>query len=253
MMSLSWFFGDGVLKLENLSIWRVLLASAVVVVVVVAIVFLGWVLCRVAAVFRKWMTALGESRAAQFAAETGNIREDKAYDLHFLHRKGFVQASGTGQSITEIYAEVKNLIGKRLHIVIKPGTCFVADGRHQNMVTRSAHSLTIDPYGMERFQVKVSCLNANRPIPGGGDRFSDVARVTDDLARFLEASEKADPEVVQAGIWALTDAYSGTDVQRRLVMRGHFDLRGRPTPAISDSQIEEARRILNRLRIRHNL
>lgn len=37
--------------------------------------------------------------------------------------------------------------------------------------------------------VNAACINANLPIPGESARFYGVRRVSDDLARFLEASQ----------------------------------------------------------------
>ena len=93
-------------------------------------------------------------------------------------------------------------------------------------------------------------MNAEAPIPGERDRFYGVARVSDDLARFLEATTDVDPMVVQAGVWALTDGYSAQDVQSRLIARDQF---GHTRQAVSDAQTAEAGRILDSLGIRHNL
>ncbi len=247
MRLLNWLFRDGMVTIEGLIIWRAVLAIAVLMV---TILLMRWFLRRLARVFQRWGKALRERRTERLTARAAEIQEDTPYDLLFLHEKGFVRARGTGRSITEIYAQVENLIRKRLNIVIKPGTYFVSSGSHQNMVTRTEESFTIYPCTTRDLHIKASCINAEAPIPGGRDRFYGVAWVSDDLARFLEASKDADPMVVQAGVWALADGYSGHDVQSRLVAQDQF---GHTRQAVSDAHIAEARRVLNRLGMRHNL
>jgi len=221
-----------------------------VLAVAILIVILLLVRRRLARVFNRWGNALKERRIERLTAMAVDIHEDTPYDLLFLHEKGFVRARGTGQSITKIYAEVENLIRKGLNVVVAPGTYFVSSGIHQNMVTRKEDTFTLSPCSKLNFEIQAACINANSPIPGKSDRFYGVARVSDDVARFLEATSNADPMVVQAGVWALTDGYSGHDVQTKLFSQDQF---GNRRPAVSDAQIAEARRILNRLGIRHHL
>ncbi len=247
MKLLDWLFGNGAMALENLSVWRTLLVLAIVVI---AIVLLRWLFRRVAAVFRRWDDALKKRRIDRLTARATDIQEDEHYDLMFLHAQGFVRVCGTGRSITEVYVEVENLIRKRIHVMIMPGTYFMASGVHQNMVTRTEYILTVYPCGTERVAIKAACINAGRPIPGTQDRFYGVARVSDKISRFLEATKEADPMVAQAGVWALTDGYSAHDVRSRLIARDQY---GTTRQAISDSHIAEARRILNSLGIRNNL
>jgi len=100
------------------------------------------------------------------------------------------------------------------------------------------------------FITPASCINASRPIPGEKDLFLGVARVSDDLVRFLNMTKFADPMTVQAGVWAITDGYRQADVQARLVSRNSH---GETHPAISDNQVAEARRLLDALGISHKL
>ena len=147
-------------------------------------------------------------RVERLTAEAAELNEGKEYDLFFLHSKGFVRARGMGQSITRIYGEIENLIGKKLLVVIKPGTYFISSGGHQNMATTTQYKFTLYPCATEHLGIDAVCINANRPIPGKRDRFYGVARVSDKVARFLEASMNEDPMVIQSGVWTLTDGYS---------------------------------------------
>ena len=200
--------------------------------------------------FKEWQAERLRRRTEKLTEKAAQLEEGKEYDLLFLHSKGFVRARGTGQSITRIYGEIENLIAKKLQIVIKPGTYFVARGNCQNMVTREYYSVTLHPTSTQRVTIDAACINANLPIPGEQDRFYGVRRVSDDLARFLEASKRADPMTVQAGVWALTDNYSGSDVKNHLILTDQY---GNRRQAVSDRNIEEARRILKELGIRSNL
>lgn len=183
-------------------------------------------------------------------ARLSKLDEKEEYDLFFLHKENFVRARATGQSITEIFAEVENLFRKKIHVVIKPGTYFVAKGNHQNMVTRREYRFDLYPLDTEDIGVDAACINADLPIPDETGRFYGVKKVSSDLARFLEASTNEEDMTVQAGVWALTDNYSGYDVKEHLVTRDQY---GNTSKAVSDYNIEKARRILNELGIRHNL
>lgn len=178
------------------------------------------------------------------------LNESEEYDLIDLYQWGFVLTRGTGQTITHINAEVQNRTDKTLRVIIRPGTYFVSSGAHQNMVTRTEHRFRLYGTATETVYVPASCINAESPIPGGHDRFSGVAKVSDNLTRFLERAGGEDPMVIQAGVWALTDNYSQYEVQHKLMARSS---QGDTRPAISDDQVARARRILNELRIPNRL
>ena len=200
--------------------------------------------------FRHWQAARNELRIEQLTAKAAELRDDQEYDLVFLFDRGFLRAKATGQSITRISAEVENLVRRRLRVVVSPGTYFVSSGSHQNMVTRREYKLTLSPCSSQRISLDAACINANLPIPVETHRFGGVKRVSDDLARFLEAARDADPMVVQAGVWALTDRYTKQQVQSRLVSR---DGLGNTRQAISDEQVARAAQILDGLGISHGL
>lgn len=231
-------------------VWNVVGPLLVLALFIGSLLLLWRLVRRVAKAMRGWAAAAEERRILALTATAADLKEDQPYDLIFLHQRGFVRVRGTGQSITEISGQVENLIKKRLHVVVKPGTYFVSSGSHQNMVTRTECTFTLYSCSTERIAIKASCINAERPIPGESDHFYGVARVSDDLSRFLAATGDADPMVVQAGVWALTDNYSGHDVQRKLFARDQF---GNTRQAVSDAHIAEARRALNRLGIRNRL
>jgi hypothetical protein len=200
--------------------------------------------------FKAWQKARWQRRTEKLTARAASLDEGKTHDLLFLHQQGFVRARGMGQSITRIHGEIENLIARPLRVSIRPGTYFVARGNCQNMVTRQECTVTLYPTSTARVAIDAACINASLPIPKDKDRFYGVRRVSDDLARFLEATRDADPMVVQAGVWALTDNYSGHDVQHHLVVQ---DERGNRRQAVSNDDIETARRILRELGIRSRL
>lgn len=189
-------------------------------------------------------------RLEEFQVEMSNLDENKEYDLVFLHGKGFVKARGAGQSITRIYGEIENLVDKKLQVVIKIGTYFIARGNYQNMVTRETYRIILYPKSTKSVAINAACINANRPIPNEKNQFYGVHRVSDNLARFLEASVNANSMTVQAGVWALTDNYSGINVKNHLVLQDQY---GNKRQAVSDQDIEAARKILSNLGIRNRL
>jgi hypothetical protein len=200
--------------------------------------------------FKRWQAARQEKRVEKLTALAADLDEAQQHDLLALHQRGFVRAKASGQSITRIYADVENLIRKRLRVVVSPGTYFLSAGSHQNMVTTANYTFVLSPRGKEHLSINAACINANRPVPGARDRFNGVNKVPENVARFLVEARNADPMAIQAGVWTLTDGYSAHQVQRHLVARDRY---GNTHQAVSDAHIAEARRILDRLGIRHNL
>ena len=192
--------------------------------------------------------------------ELAGLPTDQDIDLVLLFNKGFVRAQATGQTITGIDARVESLVGRRLRVVVSAGTYFVSlrggstgggnSGGHQNMVARRPCSFSLEGGESRRFHVEAACINASLRIPGEEDGFHGVARVPEKVARFLEASRESHAMVVQAGVWALTDGYSGAQVQQHLVGR---DRNGNVRQVVTEAHIAEARRLLDGLRIRHGL
>lgn len=200
--------------------------------------------------FKQWRRARKERRIDRLTEQAADLDEIRQYDLLFLHERGFVQARGSGQSITRVYAEIENLIRKKLRVVVAPGTYFVSRGGHQNMATTSEYTFTLYPCGTERVGISAACINADRPIPGVKDKFHGVARVPDGVARFLAASRSEDPMVIQAGVWTLTDGYTREAVINHLIARDRY---GNTTHPITDRHCDQAQAILDRLGLAHRL
>lgn len=201
---------------------------------------------RVSGWAKRWLRS-GQERLNRKAAA---LPEDKVLDLVFLHEQGFVQARATGHSITRVYGEVHNRVSRRLRVRALPGTCFVARGSHQNMVTRCPFRFTLEPGATATMGIEASCLNAARPIPRDTDRFDGVRLAPEPVVRFLEAAQRLDAMTVQAGVWALTDDYTERDVQQRLVQRDRF---GPHLPAVTADQVDDARDLLGRLGLPNRL
>lgn len=178
------------------------------------------------------------------------LNEEREYDLIFLYQKGFVRAGATGQTITQIYGDIENIIDKKLKVIIDIGTYFVAKGNFQNMATTTKYSFTLLPYSTEKISINAACINANLPIPGDQDRFDGVKKVPEKVSCFLKEARNSKPMVIQAGIWAITDNYSGDEIKFRLVSRDQY---GESHQAVSDLEIIEARRILESLNIPNRL
>jgi hypothetical protein len=189
-------------------------------------------------------------------------------DIVLLYKQGLIAAKGTGQSITDIQASVTSRVTIPIKVRIPHGTYFVSSGNHQNMVTRREYELELPPKQTRQISVPAACINANLPVPKDSDKFSGVARVSDNLARFLQAAEGEDAMTIQAGVWAITDRYSRSMIQSHLRVRrfstrmGSMGRMGIPSsfgsssddgPAVSERQIDRAKGILDKLGIRHRL
>jgi hypothetical protein len=202
------------------------------------------------ALVKQWQAARKERRIEMLTAKAHHITEDKQYDLLYLYQEGVIRIRGTGQSITKVYADVENLIRKRLSVAISPGTYFVSSGGHQNMATTAKYIFTVGPCSTQHFDVNAACINADRPIPGKDDHFQGVSRVPDNVVRFLEASLSQDPMVIQAGVWTLTDNYSRYRVINHLIQKDHD---GNTSHPITNEHCDKAQEILDTLGIPHHL
>jgi len=183
-------------------------------------------------------------------------------DLVELARLGLVQATGTGQSITGIKADIRSRVNIPLKVAVLHGTYFVSQGNHQNMATRREYDFQLSPMGNERINVPAACINASLPVPKESDRFAGVSRVPDTVRRFMEAAEGEEAMVIQAGVWTLTDGFSRARIQsslRRVPKTSSGPIttlssRGLDSvPAISNQQIDRAKSILDSLHIKHHL
>jgi hypothetical protein len=78
-------------------------------------------------VFKNWLQGRRDRKSE--ALPDGYI------DIVDLYKKGFVFAKGTGQSITDITAEIGSRVRKPLKVTVSHGTYFVSRGNHKNKVT----------------------------------------------------------------------------------------------------------------------
>lgn len=181
---------------------------------------------------------------------------DGAIDIVNLYKSGFITARATGQTITDIRAEVTSRVNVPLKVVISHGTYFVSRGNHQNMVTRRKYEIALSPMEKREIRIPASCINASLPIPNENDHFNGVSRVSKSLCRFMEAAEGEDAMVIQAGVWTITDGYSKQQIQSTLRVRRstYRDSDSHDTgSAISDQHVLRAKRILDDLGIRNSL
>ncbi|MGA2902552.1 MAG: hypothetical protein ABSD98_01870 [Candidatus Korobacteraceae bacterium] len=183
-------------------------------------------------------------------------------DLVVLYEEGLVFVEAKGESITEIVAYIQSRVTFPLKVCIPVGTYFVKSGNYQNMVTRAEYKFELPPTPTVYISLKATCINATLPIPTSSDKFRGVARVSEPLSRFLRESAREDDMTIQAGVWAITDGYTRSQVQSGLRKHKRWPLFERPSgipqldrilsddgPAISDLQIDRAKVLLDKLRI----
>jgi hypothetical protein len=206
----------------------------------------------------RWLVRWRDRQAARLTERAKPLSVTEAIDLEFLSHERFVTVAGWGESITSIFATVTNQTNRHFHVIVKPGTYFVASGGHQNMVARRSHTLSLEPRQLSFLRVEAACINAGRPVPRESHKFTGVKRVAPDVTRFLGASESSDPMVIQAGVWALTDQMTRADLKTRLVSQDaqgnvRKDAAGNVIHPITDEHIDEAERILDELGIANRI
>lgn len=208
----------------------------------------SWLLLLVYAVAAKGGAAA--AAAERRAAFEHKLAAGAEHDLVDLVEGAVVAVAGSGKDITQVVARARNLTSHPLRVVVAPGTCFTSSGAHQNMVAVESTRFALQPEGSETIVMRASCVNASRPIPGEADQFRGVHRVSPILAKFLQHASGASAMARQAGVWAITDNYSASDVQAHLIAQDSF---GNKRSAVSDADIAEARRILDLVGARHRL
>ena len=199
---------------------------------------------------RQLKAARRERQLEKLTLQAADLNEDQDHDLLVLQQREVVQVFGSGISDRQLSAEIVNLIRRTLRAVIRPGTFFVAEGQHQHMVTRCPYSVTLPPCTATTISIDAASLEASRPTPTLGDRFSGAHSASKEIRRFLEATQDARWIVVQAGLWALTDNYSEYDIRTRLAAK---DPDGDDRQGIAQKDFFEAKRILDKLDLIHRL
>jgi len=178
------------------------------------------------------------------------LSQDAFHDILKLWKMRVVTVTAKGKSISEIYVDVTSRLNRPLKIFIPHGTYFSSQGTHQNMVVRKEFVFALKPLGARFLNVPACCINADRPIPGTTDSFKGVKRVSPSIEKFLRESEGYGPMVTQAGVWALTDGYDRIQIKDRLVTTSSD---GKSRNTISDSEIDCAKSILDRLELQSAL
>lgn len=178
------------------------------------------------------------------------IEEGAMHGLLFLQEQECIRIVARGRSLTRLEARVTNLLETPLDVEVHPGTYFVAEGAHQDMVIIEKVNLRLPSRGSYDLTLRVACMRAKRPVPRPKDTFERVAEADEGIRRFLEASVGLSPMAIQAGVWTLTDRYSRADVQSRLTIA---DLWGRVSSAVTDEDLDRASQVLDGLWIPHGL
>jgi hypothetical protein len=175
---------------------------------------------------------------------------DIYHDILALWQSRVVTVTAKGRSITEIYVNITSRLERPIKAVLSHGTFFCSKGIHQNMVIRKEVPFLLRPLSVKYMTVPATCIDAERPIPSGKDCFKGVRKVSPRVEQFLRESDGCSSNVVQAGVWAITDGYSREQIKRRLVRTSSG---GRVIASISDSDITMAKALLSRLGIPSNL
>jgi hypothetical protein len=177
------------------------------------------------------------------------IDPERVHGLHSLQERGAVRVEAAGSSsMFAIVAEIRNRLPWQLQVEIEAGTFFVASGVHQDMVVIEPHRVVVPPSSVERVPLNVACMSAGRPVPRSVDRFRGVARSPESLVRFLHATPGASRNVIQSGVWAVSNDYGRDRIRARMIEAGLP-----PEDIASDEDMDEAMAILDALRISHRL
>ena len=132
----------------------------------------------------------------------------KGVDLYTLMKKGVINVSATGKSIKQLTVHVTNKLKTPIAVIIPVGTLFVAKNKAvQNMFTVYPNKITVAANSTTSIQVKVSCANRTRKIPGLSDEFTVIPRAPNpDLIKLSTVLNVHTPhDVAQAAIWIITD------------------------------------------------
>jgi len=190
-------------------------------------------------------------------ARTGVLRcqaglRPKRVTLPTACQRGWVKAVATGSGLRSVRVELTRATPSPLWVVIPAGTYFSCQGGSQDMVCARTHTADLTDRTSETASLDACCANFHRATPGSFDSFGVLPAPDDDeLRRLMVIIDRECPSVAarQVAVWAITDDPSPSELQRVYRLRSSFDSFGSGSPAASEEDLREARRLLKKAHI----
>jgi tetratricopeptide (TPR) repeat protein len=170
--------------------------------------------------------------------------QKKLGNLYDLVSKKSVSAKVMGESIDYTQVELTNKEDEEVTVYINVGTWFDSvSSSVQNMLVRSAVTVTLSPKETRTVSVPTACMNIDNDIPDTSNgliiKYDDDALETK-LAEYA-AENDVSYDVFQAALWIITDNASDSRLRGSLV--NQFGLQ-----IISQDEIDAARDIVEQLK-----
>lgn len=176
---------------------------------------------RLEAITQDFHVCREEARELLFNHQMGATKgSQNGWDFHDLRAQGQVSIEAQGESITVLIVSISNLSDADLKVRIPKGTLFLASGNWQDMVTTDSVTVMISATGSSRLRIPVACARAGLPIPNESNGFREVVRAKGDLAKLMNSlceGHGLSTLAVQAAVWSVTDGYSASQIQDRLL------------------------------------
>jgi tetratricopeptide (TPR) repeat protein len=174
-----------------------------------------------------------EAKADYAKSAPPSLPREKQQDLAALAEAGMVRVScaGTG-NVFSLRLRIENLTAEPLAFVVRPGTRFVANGPHQDMLATGSTMIRVPLAGAWTGTIGAVGANGARPVPRRESYFSAIHPPSPTMAAFFVAAAQVYLEpnvellrranqirwevVLQTAMWAMTNNFGPTEVQERL-------------------------------------
>lgn len=167
--------------------------------------------------------------------------------LHTMYRNKEVGIKGIGQDIRNLDLTVKSKTDNKSSGIILPGSVIHSNDGSQDMVCTETIKFDLNPKGSFSSNLKVACVDGNKPIPRSHNSFSRASYNDRNLIRIVNEMKGKDPNSLQAAIWAYRNRYSSQEIRDKL-RTGNAS-----RTVIKIANIAEAKEVLDKLGIRRNL
>lgn len=160
-------------------------------------------------------------------------------------RQGKVKAEVAGSGLSSVTLTVHRVGKEGIRIVVPVGTFFVNAGDAQNMISTTEEAIDLTSRDSATVAIDATCANFHRAEPDSSSSFTVRSTTGNpELDRLTKVIARKQPSgvVTQVAIWVVTDNPSREELDS--TYQSSFSPFGPGSPAASDDDIEEARKLL---------
>lgn len=179
-----------------------------------------------------------------FVSASSAVQAQERVNIIEAVQRGKVKAEVSGSGLSTVTLTVRRMKGA-IWVVIPVGTFFVNAGDAQNMISTTEEVIDLTGWDSAAVAISAACANFHRAEPDSSSSFTIRSTAdTPELHRLMQLIARGHPSTVvtQVAIWVVTDDPSREELDS--TYQSSFSPFGPGSPAASDADIEEARRLL---------